>query len=547
MVKGLCTIATLAVAQASVLFDPDTHVASKSAGCGKSSPYAAGKTTSATGTYGGYTYTYRVYVPKGYNSNTPMPLVTQHHGWGMSAKSEERGSGITTYAEQDGYIAVYPQGANDNPNRGGPWYSWNAVGTTGSPGPEGSVCTSSASAPSYCYTGSCNCNDNPQCWWTTCQNEVTPTGTGKTNVNGFIPALYDTLESQLCIDTTREYVAGESNGGMMTYQVAVDMASRLAAAVPQFGSFHRGYSESPSSPVPILAFHGTQDTTVPANVSLSGDGYYYTTVDDIFNGDAYETGWRKANGCTGSTSHYPTKFDGQYQLYCVSTGSCTNGDVVRCSWNGGHNWYGNNPTSNGGLVSDFLMKWTKPTHLGYGRVQGEEPVEGDFLEDITILEDDSEEPNRFADLPETLTANAQGHYGNPTKGCQADENVIQLANGHACLPSVASGSSDENGVPVPKCKIGGAAPVEDNGCPNDALVNAGSKAFPICIGKGNSTDPYTNGEFHCVLVCPCNLDAEGQCDDQSHEHCPVDATCQLGELRNRGQGVCSYTGSSVTV
>lgn len=66
-------------------------------------------------------------------------------------------------------------------------------------------------------------------------------------MNGYIPSLYDTIESQLCIDTTREYVAGESNGGMMTYQLATDMSSRLAAAAPQFGSFHKGFLQGPTT------------------------------------------------------------------------------------------------------------------------------------------------------------------------------------------------------------------------------------------------------------------------------------------------------------
>ncbi len=45
---------------------------------------------------------------------------------------------------------------------------------------------------------------------------------------------------RLCIDTTREFAAGESNGGIMTYQLGVDLSARLAAIAPQFGSFHRG-------------------------------------------------------------------------------------------------------------------------------------------------------------------------------------------------------------------------------------------------------------------------------------------------------------------
>jgi len=367
-------------------------------------------------------------------------------------------------------------------------------------------------------------------------------------VNGFVPSLYDTLESQLCIDTTREFAAGESNGGMMTYQLGVDMASRLAAIVPEFGSFHYQFAMSPKTSVPILEFHGTKDTTVPANVSLSGDGYYYTPVKDIYYGGDFSSGWRAANGCSGGSSHYPTNFDGQYSLYCESTGSCTGGDVVRCSWNGGHNWYGNNPTSNGGLVSQFLMKWTKPSHIGFGKEKGEELGNGKILEDITILDDeDEEEDNAFASLPPTLTAASHGHYGNPVEGCQDDEDIVELAGGRACMPAIDS-AVDENGLPTPNCKIGGASPVTNNGCPTDADVPPGSKAFPICLAKGNTTDPYTNGEFHCVLVCPCaKIQADGQCSDESHGHCPTGSQCQLGELRHRGQGVCTFPSSSINI
>merc|ERR1712048_75662 len=163
----------------------------------------------------------------------------------------------------------------DNSNRGGPWYSWNAAGTVFSPGPEGPTCTNAGSNPSYCYN-SCSCR-SLQCWWTTCHNEVSAKGTGYSGINGYIPSLYDTLESQLCVDTTREYVAGESNGGIMTYELATAMSSRFAAAVPQFGSFHKGY---------------------------------YTPTATIFSKFA------SANGCSGSSSQYKTPYDGQYSLYC---------------------------------------------------------------------------------------------------------------------------------------------------------------------------------------------------------------------------------------
>lgn len=538
---SLSLLAPCHASEGSVRIDATTHIPHASTGCGKSSPYSAGKTTTATATYDGVKYTYRVYVPKGYSKNTPMPLVTQHHGWGMTASSEQSGSGIAEYADAKGYIAVFPQGDGDNTHRGGPWYSWNAVGTTQSPGPAGATCTNKASTQSYCYTSCGGCNDSPQCMWTTCVDEVTPTGTGTTKVNGYIPSLYDTLESQLCIDTTREYGAGESNGGMMTYQVGVDMANRLAAIAPQFGSFHRGYALAPAVGLPVIDIHGTQDTTVPANVSLSGDGYYYTTTEEIFGGGKYSSGWMKSNGCTGSESHYPTEYDGIDKLYCVSMGDCPGGDVVRCSWNGGHNWYGNSATLNGGLVSNFLVQWAKKTHIGFGKNVGEELGEGDLLQDIQII-DDEDLPDAAADLPNSLKPSATGHYGNPRDGCLDDEKTVSLGSGVVCGLDVQKDMGEE--VFEPHCNIGDAFPEEDNGCPFDAPVSATSKAYPICIAKNGGASPYDDGDFTCVLACPCDIEvgADGivQCNDDSHAHCPDGARCERGELRHMSKGVCTY-------
>merc|ERR1712166_1725892 len=108
------------------------------------------------------------------------------------------------------------------------------------------------------------------------------------------------------------------------------LPERWAAIAPQFGSFHRGYNLSPSTGVAIIDIHGTNDKTVPANSSMSSGGYYYTPVQEIFEGNKYAGGWKKANGCTGPISHYPTNYDGQSQLSCVSEGDCSGGDVVRC-------------------------------------------------------------------------------------------------------------------------------------------------------------------------------------------------------------------------
>lgn len=541
VVLSIGLISVCVLGHGSVLFDAKTHTPFNSPGCGKNSPYTPGKTTVAKGTYGGVSWTYRVYVPKSYHKNTPMPLILQHPGWGMTAKQEQTGCGITLYAEKKGFISVTPQGGDDNNNYGS-WYSWNAVGSTQSPGPAGPTCTSAASAPSYCYDSCKPCGDKPQCDWTTCHDTVTPTGTGRTQVVGFIPALYDTLEKQLCIDTTREFAAGESNGGMMTYQLGVDLSSRLAAIAPQFGSFMRGFNLAPSVGVPVIDIHGTKDTTVPANVSLSGDGYYYTPTAEIFGGNMYSSGWKSSNQCSGASFHYETRFDGVNKLWCVSEGQCKGGDVVRCSWNGGHDWFVG-AVENGGLVTDFLLRWAKTSHIGHGRSEGEDLGAGLVLEDIVILDQDVPSKREHDDNPpKVLVQSPRGHYGNPIAGCLPDEDVVNAAGGRVCAPRIGSTISDNASTsstpPEPKCKIGGVAPFA-NGCPVDASVTDASRAWPICVAKGVSPDPYNQGEFHCFLVCPCS--GEGfECGKDADAHCPNGAKCERGELRNRAQGVCTY-------
>eukprot|EP00811_Abedinium_folium_P015312 NODE_24277_length_631_cov_3.882937.p1 GENE.NODE_24277_length_631_cov_3.882937~~NODE_24277_length_631_cov_3.882937.p1 ORF type:complete len:139 (+),score=30.26 NODE_24277_length_631_cov_3.882937:122-538(+) len=131
------------------------------------------------------------------------------------------------------------------------------------------------------------------------------------------PRLYDTLEKALCLDVARIYGAGESNGGMAVYQEGVDLSHRYAAIAPQFGSFHRGFRMVPRNSLPLIDIHGIHDTTIPANVSLSGGGYYYTPVHEIFNGDSDGPGWKAANGCSGDAEHWPTPWDGIFDLYCI--------------------------------------------------------------------------------------------------------------------------------------------------------------------------------------------------------------------------------------
>src|SRR5690606_9654098 len=59
----------------------------------------------------------------------------------------------------------------------------------------------------------------------------------------------------------RVYVAGLSNGAFMTSTVACDHADRIAAAAPVAGIVAPEDCDA-ARPVPVVAFHGTEDTFV---------------------------------------------------------------------------------------------------------------------------------------------------------------------------------------------------------------------------------------------------------------------------------------------
>lgn len=88
------------------------------------------------------------------------------------------------------------------------------------------------------------------------------------------------FEEKYCLDTSRIYAAGKSNGGGFTGQIlACDpvLSTQIAAFAPVSGAFYVNGSTdtdcnaqqipiscSPGrNPIPILEFHGSADTTIP--------------------------------------------------------------------------------------------------------------------------------------------------------------------------------------------------------------------------------------------------------------------------------------------
>src|SRR5947209_6321368 len=190
----------------------------RSAGCGKPAPTPPGSSVIETVLSGGLTRTYLLHVPAGYQAHSSEALVLNFHGHGSNAIQQEHRSGMSLLADQQGFIAVYPQGV---------------VGPAGRTG------------------------------WATGAR-------GRPQVNDvlFVSDLLNPLQGILCIDALRIYATGFSNGGGMTNVLACTLAGRLAAFAPVSGSYppYPGGCH-PVRPVPLLELHATADRIVPYNGS----------------------------------------------------------------------------------------------------------------------------------------------------------------------------------------------------------------------------------------------------------------------------------------
>lgn len=210
-----------------------------SSGCSKPAPFAPGLSMNGTIISGGYERQYRIHLPAGYHSSVLQPLVLNFHGHGSTAAVQEKLTKLSSLADQQDFIAVYPQGMI-GPDLHSGW----------------------ATGPAW----------NPRV------DDVL-----------FVSDLLNRLQAGLCIDPSRIYAMGFSNGGGMTNLLAARMAGRIAAFASVSGSYYPvpgGYH--PARPVPLLEIHGTADQTVPYNGSILRD--YSSVTSWLLN-------WVQRNRC----------------------------------------------------------------------------------------------------------------------------------------------------------------------------------------------------------------------------------------------------------
>ncbi|MGH9209533.1 MAG: alpha/beta hydrolase family esterase [Acidimicrobiales bacterium] len=251
---------------------------------------------------GGEERWYLRHLPPSYDGAEAVPLVVDFHGYSEGAEVHVMNSELSAFGDEHGFVTLTPQGRGEVPR------------------------------------------------W-----EPTPDGVDV----AFVGDLLDEAAATLCVDPTRFYATGLSNGAMMTSVVACVFADRIAAAAPVAGVADVGTCE-PTRPVPVVSFHGTDDPFIdyeggfgPAVANLPApdgrgtlgdlDEQEADDLDDTGGVDGQSVpevmaGWAGRNGCHDDA---PAETEVADDVTILSYG-CPEGAEVELYRieGGGHTWPG---------------------------------------------------------------------------------------------------------------------------------------------------------------------------------------------------------------
>lgn len=231
---------------------------------------------------------HKVFLPTNFESN--LPLVLNLHGYTSNAFQQYIYSNMTSVAEENDFIVVFPNGTTDQ------------YGVT---------------------------------FW---NSEIA--GEDVDDL-GYLSALIDSMIVTYQVNPNRVYMCGMSNGGFMSYYSACQITDKLAAIASVTGTMNNVIYDNcnPTRAIPVLEIHGTDDATVPYS-GLSNSGSFQTMIatEDVVDF------WINHNNCVVDELTQIEDIN-VLDFSTVSHFSYTGGDngatveLYRVN-NGGHTWPG---------------------------------------------------------------------------------------------------------------------------------------------------------------------------------------------------------------
>lgn len=236
-------------------------------------------------------------TPAEHDGETPLPLVFDFHGLSEGADIHSKMSAFSPFAQEHGFILVTPNGTG-TPIR------W--------------VATTDDTNPDLAYTTD----------------------------------LLDQLEGELCVDTSRVYATGLSNGAFMSSAVGCALSDRFAAVAPVAGVTHPTPCDA-SRPMPLLSFHGTADPILLFNGGVGDrlgeimekgvdqvDASNDATPEADIDGPGYPEairGWAAQNGCKDTPTDEQLTDSVLARTYDCPAEGAVEFLVIQ---DGGHSWPG---------------------------------------------------------------------------------------------------------------------------------------------------------------------------------------------------------------
>jgi polyhydroxybutyrate depolymerase len=248
----------------------------------------AGESTH-TLTHGDLERSYILYVPASVNWSQPVPLVFVFHGGTGNAESAIRMSGFNQVADENGFIAAYPNGTSRVSND--ILLTWN-----------GGTCCGFAQQKNI--------------------DDV-----------GFTRAIVNDLQSIASIDTKRIYATGMSNGAILSQRLACEATDIFAAIAPVAGTLNFPQC-NPSQSISVIEFHGTDDQHIPYDGGFGPQSLVNVDFASVKDSVGF---WTSFNKCTSQPKTNSFN-DIQHELWtgCANSTSVELYTVI----GGGHAWPG---------------------------------------------------------------------------------------------------------------------------------------------------------------------------------------------------------------